>query len=513
MSEPYAPLPPPPKGWTLQDAFKATVDKSGQYHVGKLTFPNVQSFNDYKTAQTELGGTPDQLSVLHEIIATGHAPDSGRLAAAPHGTTVDHLLDIRGKTPNAQGMYELGTLRVPKDEFTKFSELQRDLAARDPQALSALYHMENATDRPVTFRVTNDSDRNDRYEPGSNTIYWNPNTAVRDAYNGARVSPDTAALHEETHWAGRKVGDVLANIPGGRWENREEKRVIEGVEAHDMHGLKREPRHSHYGSVLPVDNIRSITPSLTVERSGKEHHVHAPWSQSGHVVGEGANGTTILAIHGDGKGPNDRIALKTEELSFAFGGNLAGARALLRDAHAHNDTVKFELTHDGKMIYSDPMQQQRLREHPTHGLTYPEPMRAVTPTHEHAVQAGVPDPMDNRTHSTRTLTVFQNGEARTVGENAHLSGKAMNFGPLVALENDDGERKSYTMIGRSELIDQTSREDRPALDKALREGRTLSIDIGKNGLTVHDVTPAVSHTPATARHQTVDRSSRADLAR
>jgi len=204
LSEPYAPLAPAPAGFTLDRALAATVDPAGTYHVGKLSFADRQSYNDFKAAQTDLGGTPAQLATLHALETTGVAPRSEPMQPAPPGTTAAQLLDVTGKTPNAAGFYELGTLRVQKDEYPAFAALQTGLTARNPEALAALYHMEHAPDQPVTFRVTGDDDRNDRFQPGDanqpggNTISWNPHTMIRDAFNGARVAPDTIRKRLET---------------------------------------------------------------------------------------------------------------------------------------------------------------------------------------------------------------------------------------------------------------------------------------------------------------------------
>ncbi len=397
MSEPYAPLAPAPAGFTLDRALAATVDPAGTYHVGKLSFADRQSYNDFKAAQTDLGGTPVQLATLHALETTGVAPRSEPMQPAPPGTTAAQLLDVTGKTPNAAGFYELGTLRVQKDEYPAFAALQTGLVARNPEALAALYHMEHAPDQPVTFRVTGDDDRNDRFQPGDanqpggNTISWNPHTMIRDAFNGARVAPDTAALHEETHWAARDVGDTLASIPAGAWDNHEEERVIEGSEARDMKLLGREPRHSHFGYALPTDRIDSITPSLTVTQNGTSREMHAPYQQQGRVIGVSGD-TTTIAIRGDGSQPDHRIDLETEQLSLAMNG-IDNAKALLSDARQHGDVISIQLTNDGKMIYTDVAQQTRLQAQPDPNLHYPEPMHDVARPAV-AVPHGLPQPIE-----------------------------------------------------------------------------------------------------------------------
>lgn len=378
MSNPYQPLAPAPKEFTLDEALKATVAKDGTYHCGKLEFPNQRDYNDFVAGQRALGGTPQQLATLNYVETNGHAPHMGAMEAAPKGTKVEDLLDVKGKTPDANGFYHMGTLLVHKDEIKQFDALQRDATARNPEALNALYHLEHAPDKDVTFRVTKDNDRGDRYDPNTNTIYWNPHTMIRDAYNKEPVSAETAGLHEVGHWAGRDVGQTLQRIPAGKWENMEEKRVIEGVEARDMALQHRAPRHSHYGWPLPTDKIDSITPSLTTTQNGVTREMHAPYTQSGHVMSVNNDGTTTIAIRGDGKHPDHQVTYKTEQLSLAMGGQ--DPARVLSDAISHKDTVQFQLTADGKMLYSDPAQQQR-QAGPAHdpGFKYPDQMYA---THE-----------------------------------------------------------------------------------------------------------------------------------
>ena len=377
MSNPYPPLAAAPKEFTLEAALKATVSHDGSYHCRKLDFANRREYNDFASAQRALGGTPNQLATLHHIETSGHAPHTGPMEAAPKGTTVHDLLDVSKKTPDAQGFYHLGTLLVHKDEMRHFNALQHDLTARNPEALAALYHMEHAPDKNVTFRVTSDTDRGDRFDPNTNTIYWNPNTMVRDAFDKERVSAASAALHEEMHWAGRDVGSTLQKIPAGNWENREEKRVIEGTEARDMMAQHRALRHSHYGWALSTDKVDSITPSLTTTQNGVTREMRAPYAQSGHVMSINNDGTTTFAIRGEGKHPDHQVAYKTEQLSLAMGGQ-PNAQHVLRDALAHKDSVTFQLTSDGKMLYSDPAQHQRQTMRPDPSFTYPSQMYAVS---------------------------------------------------------------------------------------------------------------------------------------
>ncbi len=388
MSDPYAKLPDPPKDFTLEKALAATVQPDGSYHCGKLVFADRRQYNDFVVGQEGLAakGTPGQLATLHYVESTGTNPHMEPIEPAPKGTTLKELLDIEGKKPDDQGFYHLGTLKVHESEYKEFSRLQHDLAGRGTEGLALLYHMEHAPDRDVTFRVTTDDDRADRYEPGTNTIYWNPHTIVRDAYDKHLVPPDTAGLHEETHWAGRDVGATLQQIPAGQLENREEQRVIEGTERRDMLHAHHAPRDSHYGWPLPTKQIDSVIPSLTMTRNGVDREMRPPFQQSGRVIDvDHDNGTTTIAIGGDGKNPDQRLTFKTDQLSLAMSGvpqgtdALNNAENLLRNAEAHKDIVKFQLTADDKFLYINPAQEHRQKTEPDRSIAYPAPMWAVAP--------------------------------------------------------------------------------------------------------------------------------------
>jgi hypothetical protein len=321
-----------------------------------------------------MAGTKGQLATLYAVETTGHIPGAEPMNAAPAGTTVDGLLDVKDKKPDGQGFYHLGTLKVHKDELQQFADLQKNICEKNPEALAALYHMEHAPDKPVTFRVTKDNDRDDRYESDTNTIHWNPHTAARDSRNGARADPGTAALHEETHWANRGgVGDTLSSIPSKAYSDYNERAVIEGSEARmaDIEGHAK--RHSHHGHVVPVRELDSITPSLTVRQNGVDREAGPGFQQSGRVIGM-KDGMVTLAVRGDGTEPAHRIELKVEQLQSAFQHDLPAERVLLAGAQKHGDTVTISTSNDGRIVYSDPAQEKRIHDQHQPWPPYPKEM-------------------------------------------------------------------------------------------------------------------------------------------
>jgi hypothetical protein len=373
-SRPYEPLPDPPKDFTLHEALQGTQTPDGHWHVGKLEFENTKEYSDFRVGQVEIAGTKEQLATLYALETTGKIPGTEPMNAAPPGTTVEGLLEVKDKKPDDQGFYHLGTLKVQKDEFQQFADLQKDICDKNPEALAALYHMEHAPDGPVTFRVTNDSDRRDRYSSDTNTIHWNEHTTGRDSRNGARVDPGTAALHEETHWALRGgVGDTLASIPSKAYSDYNERAVIEGSEARmqDIEGHAK--RHSHHGHVVPVRELDSVTPSLTIRQNGVEREVGPGFQQSGRVIGM-KDGWVTLAVRGDGSQPEHRMDLKVDQLQGAFQNDVFGERVLLMGAQKHGDTVTISASNDGRIVYSDPAQEKRINEQHQPWPPYPKEM-------------------------------------------------------------------------------------------------------------------------------------------
>jgi hypothetical protein len=82
--------------------------------------------------------------------------------------------------------------------------------------------------------------KGDRYDPSTNTIYWNPSEGLLTT-NGTKLSAATALDHEGDH-ADDNLTDpeghlVRANTPDANYDNAEEARVIKGSEQTDALGM------------------------------------------------------------------------------------------------------------------------------------------------------------------------------------------------------------------------------------------------------------------------------------
>jgi len=88
------------------------------------------------------------------------------------------------------------------------------------------------------------SDGNDRYDPASNTLYWDPHSALATT-SGGRQSPALGLGHEMTHETGGKTADRLAGIPDQAYDNAEERRVIVNYETPAANQLGEGTRMDH----------------------------------------------------------------------------------------------------------------------------------------------------------------------------------------------------------------------------------------------------------------------------
>jgi hypothetical protein len=192
-------------------------------------------------------------------------PGSGPLPAVPAGTTIDTLL-----TPNPGDndpkYAHFGTLAVDRAHLPEFEQAQRYLA-KNREAVSALYALTNAKN---THTVEFISDGNDRYNHNTNTLYWDPKSAMTNT-DGSTQSAALGLLHEEDHLIEhqRDPKEYFAGIRDtspAAYNNREEQRVIEGVENRAATILGEGIRHDHKGAPFNAIDPISRTPA-PVQRS------------------------------------------------------------------------------------------------------------------------------------------------------------------------------------------------------------------------------------------------------
>ncbi|MBV9648492.1 MAG: hypothetical protein JO043_13580 [Candidatus Eremiobacteraeota bacterium] len=141
-----------------------------------------------------------------------------------------------------------GSLRVPKDAERPFEAAVRYLR-RDSAMERVVTRVEHSRTQ-YTLRIVHNG--NDRYDPASHTIAWDPTSALRTT-EGGEQSPALGLGHECAHAAARpSVLDHGERVRLARYDNAEERRVIRGAEAHAARTLREAQRYDHRGTLYRV---------------------------------------------------------------------------------------------------------------------------------------------------------------------------------------------------------------------------------------------------------------------
>ena len=103
-----------------------------------------------------------------------------------------------------------------------------------------------------TYRLAIVHDGNDRFDPNSDTIYWDPHSALRTTSGGTQ-SPALGLGHEIDHAVeDPATAAKLSATFDPNYDNLEEKRVIAGSETHAARTLGEGIRHDHRGTTFDV---------------------------------------------------------------------------------------------------------------------------------------------------------------------------------------------------------------------------------------------------------------------
>jgi hypothetical protein len=145
-------------------------------------------------------------------------------------------------------LVHFGTLDMPAAARPAFELAARYLSA-DTRMRSIIERAEHA-DRPLHLRL--DTTGDDSFDASSDTIYWDPDSALRTT-GGGRQSPALGLGHELDHAtvaAAVRARGVAQFDP--RYDNAEERRVIRGSEAHAARTLGEAVRYDHDGTLYCV---------------------------------------------------------------------------------------------------------------------------------------------------------------------------------------------------------------------------------------------------------------------
>ena len=142
-----------------------------------------------------------------------------------------------------------GSLDVPASAERNY-ETAKAYLARDPIERKLFNRLEHQKNRH--FELTINRRNDDHFDPNTNTIAWDPYSALRTT-RGGRQSPALGLGHEVDHAVENvRLADRLRNTPDAHYDNAEERRVILGSEAHAARILGESTRRNHGGSTYRV---------------------------------------------------------------------------------------------------------------------------------------------------------------------------------------------------------------------------------------------------------------------
>ena len=144
-----------------------------------------------------------------------------------------------------------GSLDVPATA-EKAYETAKSYLCEDSVERRLFERLEGARGRQYTLQINHRND--DHYDPNSNTIAWDPYSALRTTAGG-RQSPALGLGHEIDHAVENvRTAKRLRNTPNACYDDAEEHRVISGSEAHAARTLGEDIRHDHRGSTYRVSS-------------------------------------------------------------------------------------------------------------------------------------------------------------------------------------------------------------------------------------------------------------------
>jgi hypothetical protein len=111
---------------------------------------------------------------------------------------------------------------------------------------------------PTDFLINFNNTGDDSFNPSTNTINWDPNSAL--AVPGGSQTPALGLGHEMAHAdENRWLNWILLHIVWPDYDNLEERRVIAGPECKAANKLGETPRTIHSGPQLTTFTVPSPT--------------------------------------------------------------------------------------------------------------------------------------------------------------------------------------------------------------------------------------------------------------
>ncbi len=142
-----------------------------------------------------------------------------------------------------------GSLLVPRGAERYYQEAKAYLC-RDAVERGLFDRLERARGR--VYRLTTNDRNDDRFDPATDTIAWDPHSALRTT-RGGHQSPALGLGHEIDHAVEpRGLEARLVARADARYDDAEERRVIRGSERHAARTLGEAVRYDHAGRCYRV---------------------------------------------------------------------------------------------------------------------------------------------------------------------------------------------------------------------------------------------------------------------
>lgn len=160
------------------------------------------------------------------------------------------MLSSLADRPNASTIHR-GTLTLPRAS-ERLYEQAKNFLCRDPSERTLFARLEGARGRHFTLTVNRRND--DHFDPNTDTIAWDPYSALRTS-SGGRQSPALGLGHEIDHAVESRAAEQrLSHWRVAGYDNAEERRVICGSERHAAATLGESARSDHSGTCYRVSS-------------------------------------------------------------------------------------------------------------------------------------------------------------------------------------------------------------------------------------------------------------------
>lgn len=169
---------------------------------------------------------------------------------------MSHAMYVAAVSPRNRGWVHHGTVAVPRHADQAYCDAKAYLS-HDSIERRLFERLEHAHGRHFRLAINHRND--DSFDPKTNTVSWDPHSALRTT-RGGRQSPALGLGHEIDHAVEEPRREAALDARTSRvYDTAEERRVIEGSERHAARTLGESIRYDHRGSCYRV-----ASPTITL---------------------------------------------------------------------------------------------------------------------------------------------------------------------------------------------------------------------------------------------------------